>query len=104
KNLDWPGADEIAKRLQAMQAMALRGGAANGAAPAAPDAEHQKQLFALQKSLITAQRELEAIKNDRALDAHRLQIDTYKAETDRLKVVNEARRDAMAGAPRAFAP
>jgi hypothetical protein len=99
KNLDWPGADEIAKRLQAMQATALQGGAAKGAAPNTANAEQQKQLLLLQKSFAAAQTELQALKNDRALDAHRLQIDAYKAETDRMKVVNDARREAMTGAP-----
>src|SRR5260221_3260934 len=104
KNLDWPGADEIARRLQAMQAMALPGGASKGGPPAAANAAHQQQLLMLQKSLSAAQSELQAAKTDRALDSQRLQIDAYKAETERMKVASEAHRDAMARTATPLAP
>jgi len=73
KNLDWPGADEIAKRLQPaalnpqMQAM-------------------QQQLQQMQLMLQQQGQQLQAAQVDKSIDIEKLKIDAYKAETDRLKV------------------
>jgi murein DD-endopeptidase MepM/ murein hydrolase activator NlpD len=80
KNLDWPDADEIAKRLQS-----LLPAAANDNAPAnALAAKLQQQV-----ALLSAQ--LQGLQSDRSLDAEKLRIEAYKAETDRLKLTAMAR-------------
>jgi len=99
KNLDWPGADEIAKRLSAMQGMQMQGQASAGQGGNNAAQQMQKQMFVLQQALSAAQSELSAAKNDRAIDARKLEIDAYKAETDRMKIVNDARREALKSAP-----
>jgi hypothetical protein len=81
KNLDWPDADEIAKRLQS-----LLPAAANDNAPAnALAAKLQQQV-----ALLSAQ--LQGLQNDRTLDAEKLRIEAYKAETDRLKLTADIGR------------
>lgn len=77
KNLDWPGADEIAKRLQPaalnpqMQAM-------------------QQQLQQMQLMLQQQGQQLQAAQADKSIDIEKLKIDAYKAETDRLKAMAPA--------------
>jgi murein DD-endopeptidase MepM/ murein hydrolase activator NlpD len=81
KNLDWPDADEIAKRLQS-----LLPAAANDNAPAnALAAKLQQQV-----ALLSAQ--LQGMQNDRTLDVEKLRIEAYKAETDRLKLTADMTR------------
>ncbi len=99
KNLDWPGADEIAKRLKAMlppQIQQLEAG--EGLPPEAMqqinalNGKLQQMSQAMQQGMGEFQKvvaELEAIKADKAIDAEKLKIDQYKAETDRIKVQAE---------------
>lgn len=96
KNLNWPGADEIAKRLKAMlppQIQALDN--EEGLPP-----EAMQQISALQNQLQQMSQamqagmgefqkmkaENEAIKSDKTLEAKKLEIDAYNAETNRIKV------------------
>lgn len=80
KNLDWPGADEIAERLQKML-------------PTEIGADIPPQVQAMieegQALIETLQAENEKLKSDRALDARKVEIDAFEAETDRLKAVND---------------
>jgi len=79
KNLDWPGADEIAVRLGALLPPQARG--------AAPEAQAaQAQAAQLAQALAAARAELAALKRDRANEARRLEIEAFEAETNRLKV------------------
>jgi hypothetical protein len=95
KNLDWPGADEVAERLKAMlppqaqgqgnqmvqqlqQAMQQQGQQAQQAV-----GELQQQLQQLQQQLADKQADLQ-------LKAQELSIKDKQAETDRIKVVLEA--------------
>jgi len=71
KNLDWPGADEIADRLKAMLAQQQGGGEQQG-----PDPEVQIEAMKAQA--------------DAQMDAEKLRLDWYKAETDRMKVAADA--------------
>jgi hypothetical protein len=86
KNLDWPGADEVAQRLQAMLPPQAR-----GADPQARAA--QAQTAELAQALAAAKAQIAALQQDRSHEARKLEIDAFEAETNRLK--------ALRGAPRA---
>ena len=79
KNLDWPGADEIAERLEALLPPQLR-----GEDPQAQAA--QEQMRALAEALKKARDEIEAAKDDKELKERELDIKAYDAETKRLSV------------------
>ena len=78
KNLDWPGADIIAQRLAALipggaqQPVPLRAGASGDAA---------SQDAAVQK--LTSQ--LQAMQADRQIEAQKLQVEMYRAQTERMR-------------------
>lgn len=77
KNLDWPGADEIAERLK----------------PPAENpqvAQAQQQLQQMQQALQQLQGQLAEQAKDKELDVAKLQIDAYKAESERLKLTAPA--------------
>lgn len=80
KNLDWPGASEIAERFKAMLPAQLQG--QNPEAQAA-----QQQLAQLAQALQAAHAQIEQLKTDRASEARKLDIDAYEAETGRLKTI-----------------
>ena len=74
KNLDWPGADEIAQRLKALLPPQLQA-QGPGASPAPQVAALQQQLAALQA--------------DKTLQDRKLDIDQFRAETDRMETLNK---------------
>ncbi len=80
RNLDWPGADEIAQRLSALLPPQARG--QNAEAQAA-----QAQLAQLGQALAAARAEVAALKQDRALAVRRVEIEAFEAETNRLKAM-----------------
>ena len=83
KNLDWPGAEEIATRLQAALPAQLK-----GVSPEAQAAQAaQAQLAKLAQMLAAAQAEIAGLKQDQANSARRLQIEAFEAETNRLKAL-----------------
>jgi hypothetical protein len=83
KNLDWPGADEIAARLQAMLPAQV-----TGASPEAQGLQAaQAQLAQLGQALAAAKAEIAALKQDQTASARRLQIEAFEAETNRLKAL-----------------
>lgn len=72
KNLDWPGADEIAERMRAMIPQEN------------PQLQQmQQQMQALSQQMQQLAMENQSLKQDKSIDA-------YKAETDRLKVAQTA--------------
>lgn len=71
KNFDWPGADEIAKRFEAMNPMKQQ---PDGLPP-----EVQQMIQQGQELIQKLQQENEALKADKS-------IDQFKAETDRMNV------------------
>ncbi|MGA0604960.1 portal protein [Phenylobacterium sp. VNQ135] len=80
KNLDWPGADEIAQRLGALLPPQVKG--------ASPEIEQAKQQMGkLVQALAAAKAEVEALKRDRAHEARKLEIEAFEAETNRLKAI-----------------
>lgn len=89
KNLDWPGADEIAKRLQAMLPPQIKAAEGNGMPP-----EAQARITQLEQQLQQGigvfqqmKQELQALKQDKAIDSAKVQVDAYKAETERMAKV-----------------
>lgn len=80
KNLDWPGADEIAERLKM-----LLPPQAQGQNPQLM--QMQQQLQQLQAALQQAHQQLQQAQQDKSADAAKVRIDAYKAETDRLKAL-----------------
>jgi hypothetical protein len=80
RNLDWPGADEIAGRLAALLPAQVKG--------AAPEVEQAKaQLGQLGQALAAAKAEIAALKQDRAHEARKLEIEAFEAETNRMKAM-----------------
>ncbi|HEX7885480.1 MAG TPA: hypothetical protein VF474_05840, partial [Phenylobacterium sp.] len=78
RNLDWPGADEIAKRLSALLPVQVKG--------VGPEVEQAKaQLGQLAQALAAAKAEIASLKQDRAHEARKLEIEAFEAETNRLK-------------------
>ena len=105
KNLDWPGADEISKRLKAMLPPALQGDN--------PQVQQMQQQLQMQGQLIEQgkqmisglQQQLQDKQASIGLDAEKVKIDAFKAETDRMEAEiklmaeqNKAQQEAMQGA------
>jgi hypothetical protein len=80
RNLDWPGADEIAGRLAALLPPALK-----GQDPQAQAA--QAQLAQLTQALTAAKAEIAALKQDKAHEARKLEIEAFEAETNRMRAM-----------------
>jgi hypothetical protein len=76
KNLDWPGADEIAQRMKAMLPQQVQG--------------QDPRLQQMEQALQQAQGKLGEAMHDKALEARKLDIDAYNAETNRIKAVQPA--------------
>ena len=95
KNLDWPGADQIAERLKAMlppQVKALEEGGLPPEAQAIIE-QMQQQMQQMQRAMQEGMQEFQkvqaenaALKQDKILEARKVEIDAYKAETDRLRM------------------
>lgn len=80
RNLDWPGADEIAQRLGALLPAQLKG--------APPEVEQaRQQLTQLNEALTAAKAEIGTLKQDRAHEARKLEIEAFEAETNRMKAM-----------------
>lgn len=83
KNLDWPGADQIAERLKKTLPPQLQG--QNPELQAA-----QQQMQQMQAVIGQLQSQLQAVQQDKSIDIQKAQIDAYNAETNRLKVIQPA--------------
>lgn len=80
RNLDWPGADEIAQRLRALLPPVLKG--------APPEVEQAKaQMAQLGQALAAAKAEIAALKQDRTHEARKLEIEAFEAETNRMRAM-----------------
>ena len=85
KNLDWPGADEIAGRLAAMLPPEIKQGEAKGADPGAEAAK--AQLAKLAQALQAAGAKIKALEDEQGLTARKLEIEAFEAQTRRMAVV-----------------
>jgi len=84
RNLDWPGADEVAERLAALLPAQAQN-ADRGGDPQAQAA--QAQLAQMSQALTAAKAEIAALRQDRSHAASKLEIDAFEAETNRLKAI-----------------
>lgn len=80
KNLDWPGADEIAKRLQAMLPAQLQGEDAGSQAA-------QAQMKQMAEIIGQLKGKLAASEADKTIEQRKVDIDAFNAETGRLKAI-----------------
>ena len=72
KNLDWPGADEIAERLKRMVPQQVQG----------PDPEKQQMQQVIQQGM----QKIQQLETDRSAEQGKLQIDAEKVAIDREKL------------------
>jgi hypothetical protein len=107
KNLDWPDAAEVARRLHAMLPPQLQAAAGNDIAADPMQHPVVQQAAAKAVAAINGLRQqnaglgqqLTALQQDRGIEGRRLEIDAFKAETDRLKAMGEAVRPTQAVQP-----
>jgi hypothetical protein len=92
KNLDWPGADEIAARMRKALPPNLQDGGQDPQAAAMQQQMQQMQgvIQQLQQQLAQAQQDNAIDVQKNQIDARKVQIDEYNAETNRLKVTAPA--------------
>jgi hypothetical protein len=76
ENLDWPGADEIAKRLKTLLPQQISGGLP-------PEVQQQMQEGQQQIQQLTV--ENQSLKADTALEAAKIQVEQAKLEVERIK-------------------
>jgi hypothetical protein len=88
KNLDWPGAEQVAERLRAMLPPQAQG-QVNGVVQNLQGMLQQQGQQA-QAEIQKLQQQLQALQADKQLDAEKIRIDGFKAETERMKVISEA--------------
>ena len=96
KNLNWPDADEIAKRLKAMLPPQIQQLESEEGLP--PEAMQKIQALQQQMQQMGQQmqqgmtefqkviKELEAVKADKSIETRKVEIDAYNAETNRMKL------------------
>ncbi len=99
KYQDWPGADEIARRLRAMLPPQVQGLDPNVAqAQQQTQALRQQasqQIGQLQAQLQAATQRLQQLEADQAAYGRKLDIDAFRAETERMKAIHEVSRGVM---------
>jgi hypothetical protein len=84
KNLDWPGADEIAERLKMLLPAPAKGGLPPQAQKILDEGKALIQKLEDENGRLKA--DLEAARTDRAVEAARVQLDGRKIEVDRQKL------------------
>ncbi|MEF3075179.1 portal protein [Methylobacter sp. Wu1] len=84
KNLDWPGADEISKRLKIMLPPQLQ----NEDGPTPQEMQMQHTIEQGKQMLQQMQARIAELEQDKSLEVRKLDIDAYKAESDRVKAVS----------------
>ena len=93
KKLDWPGAEEMAERLQKMLPAALQG--------ADPEKEQMKaqlteapaiiQQLQADRTIFEQKNQIDA--SELALKAEQIVVDKYRAETDRMEGIAKAQKE-----------
>jgi hypothetical protein len=83
KAADFPGAEEVARRIRATIPQNILNGQPG---PSPQDAEMQKQMQAQGDMIQKLSQELAKAKLDKSIDQQQKEIDVYKAVTDRLAV------------------
>jgi hypothetical protein len=92
KNLDWPGADDIAERLKAMLPPQV-----TGQNPQVMQLQQQLQQMDGQakQAVGQLQQELQTIKLKQDNEQRKFLIDAFRAETERMKVIGEQQAQAL---------
>jgi hypothetical protein len=88
KNLDWPGADEIAQRLRAMLPPQLQGQDPQAQQMQQAIQQLQQQLQQAGAAVQSLQAENQRLKGDLSIKAQDVAIKGYAAETDRMQAVS----------------
>lgn len=88
KNLDWPGADEIAERME----KAMAGRVMSEAEGEAPDVQAQQAVQQYAVALREMQARYQALEADKSLEARKLDIAAFEAETKRISAMNRETR------------
>ncbi|MDX5332101.1 MAG: hypothetical protein LPK04_12980, partial [Caulobacteraceae bacterium] len=84
RNLDWPGAEEIAQRLASLLPAQVRS--------EAPElTEAKAAIETLSQALAQARRQLDDLQQDRAHAARKLEIEAFEAQTHRMRVTGAQR-------------
>lgn len=84
KAQDWPGHEEIAERLKMANPLAQQEDNQEQMVPAAAVQQLQQQAQAEMQAVV---QELQQLQVDKSLEAEKLKIDQYNAETNRLKAL-----------------
>lgn len=89
KAQDWPGAEELAERLRkAIPPQLLSDKEKQESQVEDPQAQQQQQMMMqAQAQMAELAKENEALKADKSIEAEKVRIEEFKAETDRLKVM-----------------
>jgi len=87
KSLDWPGADEIAERMEMMLPPQLRGEGAEGAPAGPPQEEVAAMMQQMQTQLQALATENEQLKAQYELKAQEIQVKRFDAETKRIQAM-----------------
>jgi hypothetical protein len=85
KALDWQGADEIAERLKKMLPPQLQEDADEGLPP-----EVQQQMAQMQEAIQVLTQRLQEAESKQGIDAAKVGVEKYKAETERMTAVAPA--------------
>ena len=102
RNLDWPEADEVARRLKALLPPQITAAATPAVAgtvhPQVQQAASQvvTLISGLKQQNATLAAQVAALQSDRSIENQKLGIDAFKAQTERLKAVADARTSATA--------
>jgi len=85
KNLDWPGADDIAERFKAMLPPQI-----TGENPQIQQLQAMLQQTQQQTQQVVGQlqQQIQQLQQDKSIDVEKVKIDAYNAETNRLKTVS----------------
>lgn len=91
KAQDWPGAQELSERLRKTIPPELLAGEKDEAGnPINPAAAGPQIPPEIEQAIMEGKAELESLKADKSIEERKLQIDYMNAETQRIKVLNEA--------------
>lgn len=90
KNLDWPDADEIAKRLKSLLPPQLQDGG-GGAKPLPPGhiAVPEQAVQAAQQQISGLSQQVQQLQSEKSDQEQKLKIDFFKAQTDRIKALGD---------------
>jgi hypothetical protein len=93
KNLDWPGAEEMAERLQTMLPSALKGVDQEKEQLKVQLTEASSIIQQLQSDRSIYEQKNQIDSNKVALDAQKVVTDKYRAETDRMEALVKAQKE-----------